>query len=363
MLPVLRLSRLLVVLLLALFVAACASRPPADLPGPPDEIRTFSGEVREDNFVNPDGLNIFGRYWLPTGEPRAAVVLVHGTVMHSGLYDEFGRYLAARGYVVYGIDLQGWGRSDGIGPRGDVYNYDKYVTDVALVIDRLRTEYPGVPVFGFGESLGGGVILLGQVQRRTFFDGLLLSAPAYKPRPGLGVIRPPEIINNWGLSTAAWFGRKFPRMPSPIIANRLTLSFLVKDKEIVRAMRKDPYVAHNPLPARYVSALAEAIQFIQRNVEIINVPMIVIHGDKDILIPVSSSEELTSRTLSRDTTLAVYKGMNHAALLQPERYQAMIHFRRWLDLRTAPPMARRTLSAPAPGQSIETSAMPATATP
>ncbi|MFP5383367.1 MAG: lysophospholipase [Gammaproteobacteria bacterium] len=335
MLPA-RFTRLLAVLLLGLLVTACANRQLAELPTVPDEVITYAGDVVEDNFVNPDGLNIFGRYWLPVTPPRAAVVLVHGTIMHSGLYDEFGRYLAARGYVVYGIDLQGWGRSDGIGPRGDVYNYDKYVSDVALVIDRLRIEYPGIPVFGFGESLGGAVVLLGQVQRRSFFDGLLLSAPAFKPRPGFGVMRPPEIINDWGLSMAGWFGKKFPRMPTPIVANRLTMGIMVKDKEVARAMVRDPYVTHSLLPARYISALNEAIKFLQQHIEVINVPMLVIHGNKDILVPVSSSRELTTRTLSRDTTLAVYEGMHHAAMIQPHRYQAMMDFRRWLDLRTTP---------------------------
>lgn len=337
MLPA-RFARMLFVLLLGLSITACAGKRLADLPAAPEEIASYSGEIVDDNFVNDEGLSIFGRFWYPTSSPRAAVVLVHGTIMHSGLYDEFGRYLAARGYVVYGIDLQGWGRSDGIGPRGDVYNYDKYVSDVSLVIDRLREVYPNVPVFGFGESLGGAVVMLGQVQRRAFFDGLLLSAPAYKPRPGFGVLRPPEIINNWGLATAGWFGSKFPRMPTPIVANRLTLPLMVKDKDVARSMLHDPYVTHSLLPARYISALHEAVSFLQRNIEVINVPMLVIHGDKDLLIPVSSSRELTTRTLSRDATLAVYKGMHHAAMLQPHRYQAMIDFRRWLDLRTQAPV-------------------------
>lgn len=342
MLPI-RSIRLVAVLLLAVLLAACASHRPAPMP-PPDEIAAFVGEQREDSFVNPDGLNIFGRFWIPINEPRAVVVLIHGTTMHSGLYDEFGRYLAAKDYLVYGIDLQGWGRSDGIGPRGDVYNHDKYVSDVGMVIDRLRAEYPGRPVFGFGESLGGTVALLGQVQRRMFFDGLVLSAPGYKPNPKFVVARAPELLNNWALGTVAWWGEHFEHWP--LVPSNLGLRMIVKDKELRANMLEDPYVSHNWLPARYLTTLVESNRFLKQRIENIHVPLLVLQGDKDELIPMSSAEEIAHHTLSRDSKLMVFKGVGHAIMLQPERYEAMMDVGKWLDDRTAP---RNTAAAvPAP---------------
>ena len=38
----------------------------------------------------------------------------------------------------------------------------------------------------------------------------------------------------------------------------------------------------------------------------------------------------------RDKTLRVVKGMGHAIMLQPERYEAMVGIGKWLDDRTAP---------------------------
>lgn len=326
---------LLAGLLLALFITGCAGKPRPDLIPPPDEIATYVGELRDDSFVNPDGLNIYGRYWLPTTNARAVVVLLHGTTMHSGLYDEFGRFLAARGYVVYGMDLQGWGRSDGIGPRGDVYNHDKYVTDVGLVIDRMRAEYPDVPIFGFGESLGGLVGLLGQVQRRTFFDGLILSAPAYKPNIRLPMgFHAPEIFNNWGLSLAGWWGTKCARCPT--LSSNLGLRYIIKDDAMQEQLLDDPYVSHNWLPARYITGIVEANKFLTERIEVINVPLYILHGDKDQLVPVASAEEIILRTLSRDKRMKIFKGMGHAVMLQPERYEAMVGIGKWLDDRTAP---------------------------
>ena len=38
--------------------------------------------------------------------PKATVQVTHGITEHSGRYDRFARFLAARGYVVYAIDLR-----------------------------------------------------------------------------------------------------------------------------------------------------------------------------------------------------------------------------------------------------------------
>jgi len=337
MLPI-RHIRIILLLLLALFVAGCASNRPQPAPIPP-EIFSYQGEIREDNFVNPDGLNIFGRYWLPEEgiDPRAVIVLVHGTIMHSGLYDEMGRYLAAHGYAVYGIDLQGWGRSDGIGVRGDVYNHDAYVTDIGIVLDRMRSEFPDRPVFAFGESLGGLVLLLGHAQRRVFFDGLILSAPGFKPNPRAPLFgfRPPALAAKWGLGTIGWFGSKIPTWPTVPVNPGLYYMFS-HDKAMRDALLEDPYVAHNWLPMRYVTAIVESNRFLEERFEVVNVPMLLIHGEKDELIPVESSRELARRTLGRDKTLRVVKGMGHAIMLQPERYDGMIMIVNWMNARTAP---------------------------
>lgn len=333
MLPI-RHLRLFAVLLLALFLAACANNRPPPAPAP-DEILSYSGEIRDDSFVNPDGLNLFGRYWLPEGDPRAVVVLVHGTLMHSGLYDEFARYLAAKGYAVYGMDMQGWGRSDGIGKRGDVYNHDKYVTDVSLVLDRMRAEFPDRPVFAFGESLGGLVLLLGHAQHRVFFDGLVLSAPGYKPNPRMpGGFRAPQIAARWGLNTVGWFGSKVENWPA--FPSDMAFRIAIKERAMRERLLEDPYVTHTWLPARYVTAIADSNKYLAQRVEVVNVPMFVLHGEKDELMSVTAMKELVGRTLGRDKKLKVYKGMGHAIMLQPERYEGMVDIGQWLDERTAP---------------------------
>lgn len=47
-----------------------------------------------------DGLTLFGQWWKPDGtEPRAAILLVHGTIAHSGFYASWVNQLTAHGYA------------------------------------------------------------------------------------------------------------------------------------------------------------------------------------------------------------------------------------------------------------------------
>lgn len=326
--------RHLLLALLALLLVACAGKPPAPRYDVPREVTAYIGETRDDAWTNPDGYRIAGRYWLPDGEPRAVVLLVHGTAMHGGLYDEFGRYLAARGYVAYAIDLQGWGRSEGIGERGDVLNHDMYVTDVALVGQRLRGEFPGTPLFMFGESLGGTVLLLGMAERRLAPDGLVLSAPGYKPAPALLGLRAPALIADWANGMAGWVAGKVPSMP--LVHTDLALRAIIADDEVQARMLADPHVPHGFLPARYVSALVEAVNFIEPRLESVNVPLLVVQGRRDELVPPRSAEEVYRRALVRDKEYKLYDQLGHAVMLQRERYDAMRHIGRWLDARTLP---------------------------
>ena len=82
-------------------------------------------EVRSFSYPSEDGVHtIQARAWLPQGEPRGVVQIVHGVAEHIGRYDHVGRFLAEHGFVVYGEDHLGHGLTvdDGkygyFGPKG-----------------------------------------------------------------------------------------------------------------------------------------------------------------------------------------------------------------------------------------------------
>ena len=93
--------------------------------------------------------------WTPEGEAKAVVQIIHGIAEHIGRYDDFASFLAARGYVVAADDHMGHGGSvtDGL------YGYFRggwmsAVADEKTLHDKMAADYPGLPYYILGHSMG-----------------------------------------------------------------------------------------------------------------------------------------------------------------------------------------------------------------
>ena len=111
-------------------------------------------------FRSTDGsTDLRGRLWRDTDTaPRAVVQLVHGVSEHISRYDRFARFLAQHGFVVAGHDHLGHGDSL---PRGGTpiwfapRNGWRIATDdVYSLHQKLCRDYPGLPHFILGHSMG-----------------------------------------------------------------------------------------------------------------------------------------------------------------------------------------------------------------
>ena len=113
--------------------------------------------MRQD-FFYPSGITgkIHGIRWIPEGEIRAAVQIVHGIAEFSLRYDEFARYLNSLGCLVVAEDHMGHGRSlENGGTRGYFEGgWDAAVSDTVRLISDTREAYPDVPYILFGHSMG-----------------------------------------------------------------------------------------------------------------------------------------------------------------------------------------------------------------
>lgn len=189
----------------------------------------------EGKFAGPGGLLLRERWWLPEGEPRAAVVLVHGLKDHGARYDHAGGWLADRGYAVYALDLRGHGESGG--ERFFVETFDEYVEDLAVFLGRVREKEFGRPVLLMGHSMGGAVASLFVMNRRPELRGLVLTAPALEPNESVSPIL---------IRLSGFISRFFPRAP----VTKVDVKSLSHLPAVVEAARKDPLSNERPAPAR-----------------------------------------------------------------------------------------------------------------
>ncbi len=136
----------------------------------------------EDYFTGCAGVKIFWQAWLPDatpkpeGLPKAVVVVAHGFGEHSGRYQNLVDALVPSGYAIYAPDHRGHGRSEGHRALIDKHTY--LLDDLDRVFARAATDYPGLPVFLLGHSMGGNIALASALAHQDRLAGLILSGPA-----------------------------------------------------------------------------------------------------------------------------------------------------------------------------------------
>jgi alpha-beta hydrolase superfamily lysophospholipase len=84
--------------------------------------------------------------------PRYALLISHGIGAHSGIYNKFGAYQAARGVDVWAYDAPGHGLSTNTRPRGQ-FQFAEWVDACTAVASEIKRQ-TGVPVIAVGSSLG-----------------------------------------------------------------------------------------------------------------------------------------------------------------------------------------------------------------
>jgi alpha-beta hydrolase superfamily lysophospholipase len=139
---------------------------------------TTSGDLHV--LQGADGSRVRYRRWLPDGDVRGTVQLVHGMSEHSGRYRRLASALTARGFGVWAMDLRGHGRtaeSTGIGRFGGGLGVDTVLDDVDALHLVIGDQHPGVPRVLLGHSMGSVIALASAERNGADLAGLVLSGP------------------------------------------------------------------------------------------------------------------------------------------------------------------------------------------
>ena len=94
--------------------------------------------------------------WLPEGEVKAVVQIVHGIAEFAARYDRFAAFLVSRGIAVVAEDHMGHGQSiNGEGIQGYFHGgWFAAAEDTYALLRKTREEYSDVPYFILGHSMG-----------------------------------------------------------------------------------------------------------------------------------------------------------------------------------------------------------------
>jgi alpha-beta hydrolase superfamily lysophospholipase len=260
------------------------------------------------------GLRLYRQAWVPDGDARAMVVLVHGVSEHSGRYHHVAGRLVADGYAVHALDHRGHGRSEG--PRALIDRMVNAVADLHALVEATALAHPGVPMVMLGHSMGGLLAVDFALAHQERLSGLILSAPL----AALEAASPTTRLAARVLSALT------PRLGVVGVDSAL----ISRDPEVVRSYQADPLVFHGKLPARTVFELERAVRSLPKSVHAITVPTLIMYGSADRLCPPAGSLGLHDCIGAQDRTLKVYDGLYHEIFNEPEQERVMEDLCAWL---------------------------------
>ena len=252
-----------------------------------------------------DGVEIFFKDW----GPRDAEVLFfhHGWPLSSDDWDAQLLYFLGKGYRVVAHDRRGHGRSSQV---WDGHDMDHYADDVAAVVKHLGID----KAVHIGHSTGGGEVAhyIAKHGEAHISKAVLVSAvpplmvKTDKNPNGL----PKEIFDDFQnqlFKNRAEFYRAIPEGPfygfnrpdtkpsEPVIQNWWRQGMMGGAK------------------AHYDGIVAFSQTDFTKDLKKISVPVLVLHGDDDQVVPFEISGKLSAE-LVQNGTLKVYPGYSHGML-------------------------------------------------
>jgi non-heme chloroperoxidase len=251
------------------------------------------------SITTKDGTEIFYKDW-GSGQP---VVFSHGWPLNADAWDDQAFCVASRGYRAIAHDRRGHGRSS---QPWDGNDMDHYADDLADLIKALDL-HEAVLV---GHSTGGGEVTryLGRHGSSRVAKAVLVgSVPPLMLKthtnPGGLPMGTFEAIREGVLKDRSQFYRD---LSVPFYgANRSgsTVSQGLRDSFWLMSMQVGLKAAYDCVKAFSETDLTEDLKKI-------DVPVLLIHGDDDQIVPLDDSSRLSAQ-LVKDGTLKIYPGAPH----------------------------------------------------
>ncbi|TIM49478.1 MAG: alpha/beta hydrolase [Mesorhizobium sp.] len=252
-------------------------------------------------FTTEDGTEIFYKDW-GTGQP---IVFHHGWPLSADDWDNQMLFFLDKGYRVIAHDRRGHGRSTQTATGNEM---DTYAADVAALVAHLDLKN----AVHIGHSTGGGEVA--RYVARYGGEGRVAKAVL------IGAV-PPIMLktdsNHGGLPIEVFDGFR-----AALVANRAQFYRDVPAGPFYGFNREGAKVSQGAVDnwwrqgmmggakAHYDGIKAFSETDFTEDLTKIDVPVLIMHGDDDQIVPIADSALLAAE-LVRHGTLKVYKGLPH----------------------------------------------------
>lgn len=267
----------------------------------------------EFGWKTRDSLHIYSQGWQPDGKPKAVLCLVHGHGEHSGRYTYIAEFLRDSGFAVVAFDLRGHGRSQGL--RGFFPGYNLLLEDITLFLREVKKLYHNTPLFLYGQSLGGNLVINYTLKYEPKLTGIIVAAPLLRT-----TFKPPA----WKILVGKIMYTLWPTLS---LSSGVDLYGLSRDTNVVRSRLNDT-LYHNRVTPRFLDVF-KAGEWAIYNTERLDSPMLLMHGNADRITSVDASREFDSRAGAL-CELKIWEGYYHAFHEEIDREVIFAYIIKWM---------------------------------
>ena len=272
----------------------------------------------EGFFQGIRNTRIYHQCWLPDGEVRAVLLIVHGLGEHSGRYMNLVNHFIPLGYAVYGLDQPGHGKSEGM--RKNIERFEDYADTLKVYLTSVQQRQPGKLVVLVGHSMGELIGAFYLLDHQAEVAGAVLS----------GIIA--KVPANTSPATVA-LGKMLSGIAPRLRFLALDIPGLCRDPSVVQAYIDDPLVYCGKATVRLAAELLRATQHIQAEAATIRLPVLLLQGSADRIVDPEGARMLYDAVGSEDKTLKIYDEMYHEVYNEPERATVLHDVEIWLEAR------------------------------
>ena len=265
------------------------------------------------NIKLNNGQVLRGMIQSPGENMKAVIIFVHGIGEHIHRYDNWAALFNKEGIGFTGVDLPGHGSSDGT--RGDVISFALIDEMIDIMIKSCNQTFPGCPVYIYGHSLGGGIVLDYLLRKNPKVKGAIVTSPF------LRLAFEPSKIKLFLVSVM----KKL--IPGLIQPSGLNINHISHDKIVVERYKTDPLV-HDKVSVRLFDGALTAAKYSLTHASDLKIPVLILHGSDDMITSPEGSREFAGKT--NMVKLKIWDGGYHELHNEPFKDEVFKYIIDWI---------------------------------
>ncbi|MFK7810714.1 MAG: lysophospholipase [Saprospiraceae bacterium] len=265
------------------------------------------------NFQS-NGLQHFSVQW-NCESPKAVVLIVHGLGEHVLRYKHVADFFNKNNISVVGFDHSGHGQTKG--KRGFAKSMESLMDGVRVLLENTKQQYPKLPVFLYGHSMGGNISLNFILRRKPEITGAIITGPHIRmvTEPSPLLVMMGRLVNNI--------------YPSGTQNNGLDPTHICRDQAVVDTYNNDPLV-HDQISYSLAVALIDGAKWLDNYKGATPSPLLLMHGGADKITSPKGTQAFAKRIIS-DVTHKEWENHYHEIHNEEEQQKVFTFTLRWIE--------------------------------